>query len=163
MLTRRPRRSAHRPRHRRGPSENRAARVSDDRIGPYHVAIFTLCGACLIMDGFDVQAIGYVAPAIIQDWKIPAADMGPVFSAGLLGLFLGSLLFSMLGDRIGRRPVVLGATVVFSVLTLLTARVTSLPELIVMRVLAGLGLAPSSRTSPRSSANTARAGTASRR
>ena len=114
--------------------------MSDDRIGPYHVAIFTLCGACLIMDGFDVQAIGYVAPAIIQDWKIPAADMGPVFSAGLLGLFLGSLLFSMLGDRIGRRPVVLGATVVFSVLTLLTARVTSLPELIVMRVLAGLGL-----------------------
>ena len=77
--------------------------MSDDRIGPYHVAIFTLCGACLIMDGFDVQAIGYVAPAIIQDWKIPAADMGPVFSAGLLGLFLGSLLFSMLGDRIGRR------------------------------------------------------------
>jgi AAHS family 4-hydroxybenzoate transporter-like MFS transporter len=114
--------------------------VSDDRIGRYQIGIFTLCGACLIMDGFDVQAIGYVAPAIIQDWKMPAADMGPVFSAGLLGLFLGSLLFSMLGDRIGRRPVVLGATVAFSVLTLLTARVTSLSELIVMRVLAGLGL-----------------------
>jgi MFS family permease len=70
--------------------------VSDDRIGRYQIGIFTLCGACLIMDGFDVQAIGYVAPAIIQDWKMPAADMGPVFSAGLLGLFLGSLLFSML-------------------------------------------------------------------
>ena len=114
--------------------------MSDDRIGRYQIGIFTLCGACLIMDGFDVQAIGYVAPAIIQDGKMPAADMGPVFSAGLLGLFLGSLLFSMLGDRIGRRPVVLGATVAFSVLTLLTARVTSLSELIVMRVLAGLGL-----------------------
>ena len=92
------------------------------------------------MDGFDVQAIGFVAPAIIQDWKIPGPDMGPVFSAGLLGLFLGSLMFSMLGDRIGRRPVVLGATLAFAALTLLTAQVTSLTELIVVRLLAGLGL-----------------------
>jgi hypothetical protein len=30
--------------------------VSDDRIGRYQIGIFTLCGACLIMDGFDVQA-----------------------------------------------------------------------------------------------------------
>jgi AAHS family 4-hydroxybenzoate transporter-like MFS transporter len=92
------------------------------------------------MDGFDVQSIGYVAPAIISDWKIANAEMGPVFSAGLLGLFVGSLLFSMLADRIGRRPVVLGATLAFSTLTLLTARVSSIPELLVMRLLAGLGL-----------------------
>ena len=92
------------------------------------------------MDGFDVQAIGYVAPAIITDWKITNPDMGPVFSAGLLGLFLGSILFSMLADRIGRRPVILGATLAFSTLTLLTARATSLGELLTLRVLAGLGL-----------------------
>jgi AAHS family 4-hydroxybenzoate transporter-like MFS transporter len=92
------------------------------------------------MDGFDVQSIGYVAPAIISDWKIANADMGPVFSAGLLGLFLGSILFSMLADRIGRRPVILGATLAFSTLTLLTARATSLNELLILRVLAGLGL-----------------------
>jgi len=102
--------------------------------------VFALCGLCLIMDGFDVQSIGYVAPAIITDWKIANAEMGPVFSAGLLGLFLGSILFSMLADRIGRRPVILGATLAFSTLTLLTARATSLNELLILRVLAGLGL-----------------------
>jgi MFS transporter, AAHS family, 4-hydroxybenzoate transporter len=107
---------------------------------PDQIWIFTLCGLCLIMDGFDVQSIGYVAPAIITDWKIANADMGPVFSAGLLGLFLGSILFSMLADRIGRRPVILGATLAFSTLTLLTARATSLGELLTLRVLAGLGL-----------------------
>jgi len=107
---------------------------------PHQIWIFTLCGLCLIMDGFDVQAIGYVAPAIITDWKIANADMGPVFSAGLLGLFLGSILFSMLADRIGRRPVILGATLAFSTLTLLIARATSLRELLLLRVLAGLGL-----------------------
>jgi len=92
------------------------------------------------MDGFDVQSIGYVAPAIITDWKIANTDMGPVFSAGLFGLFIGSLVFSMVADRIGRRPVVLGATLAFSMLTLLTARASSITELIAVRFLAGLGL-----------------------
>ena len=92
--------------------------------------VFTLCGLCLIMDGFDVQSIGYVAPAVITDWKIPNAEMGPVFSAGLFGLFLGSLVFSMVADRIGRRPVILGATLAFSTLTLLTARASSVSALV---------------------------------
>ena len=112
----------------------------DPALSRYQIWIFTLCGLCLIMDGFDVQSIGYVAPAIITDWKIANADMGPVFSAGLLGLFLGSILFSMLADRIGRRPVILGATLAFSTLTLLTARASSPGELLMFRALAGLGL-----------------------
>ena len=132
-------------------------------LGPYQIWVFTLCGLCLIMDGFDVQSIGYVAPAIITDWKIANADMGPVFSAGLLGLFLGSIVFSMLADRIGRRPVVLGATLAFSTLTLLTARVTSISELLILRVLAGLGSVRSFRTRRRSLASSVRPAFASRR
>src|SRR5690348_10748199 len=101
-------------------------------LGPYQIWVFLLCGLCLIMDGFDVQSIGYVAPAIISEWRIPNADMGPVFSAGLFGLFLGSLVFSMLADRIGRRPVILGAMLAFSLLTLATARAASLQELLIV-------------------------------
>src|SRR5215813_508959 len=59
-------------------------------LSPYQLWVFILCGLCLIMDGFDVQSIGYVAPEIISEWKIPNVQMGPVFSAGLFGLFLGS-------------------------------------------------------------------------
>jgi AAHS family 4-hydroxybenzoate transporter-like MFS transporter len=117
-----------------------AAVVDGSRIGGYHLWVYTLCGVCLVIDGFDVQAIGYVAPAVIEEWGIAPPQMGPVFSAGLLGLFLGSLFFSMLADRIGRRPVILGATVAFGVFTLLTGRAETVGELITYRVLAGLGL-----------------------
>jgi AAHS family 4-hydroxybenzoate transporter-like MFS transporter len=92
------------------------------------------------MDGFDVQAIGYVAPAIIQDWKIPSVALGPVFGAAPLGILVGSLLFSMLADKMGRRPVLIGLTVLFAVLTLLTARASSIPELLAIRFIAGMGL-----------------------
>ena len=45
--------------------------LGNSRIGPLQIRVFLLCMICLIMDGFDVQAMGYVAPAIVQDWGIP--------------------------------------------------------------------------------------------
>jgi AAHS family 4-hydroxybenzoate transporter-like MFS transporter len=114
--------------------------VDNSRIGSLQVATFALCLLCLIMDGFDVQALGYVAPAIIQDWKIPNAALGPVFGAGNFGVLIGALVFSMLADKVGRRPVLIGATLFFSVMTLLTARATSVGELLMLRFIAGIGL-----------------------
>ena len=55
-------------------------------------------------------------------------------------MLIGSLLFSMLADKIGRRPVLIGATLYFSALTLITSQVTSLNQLLVIRFIAGLGL-----------------------
>jgi len=114
--------------------------IDNSTLGAFQTGICILCCLCLIMDGFDVQAIGYVAPAIIQDWKIPPSALGPVFGAAPLGILVGSLLFSMLADKMGRRPVLIGLTVMFSVLTLLTARASSIPELLVIRFIAGMGL-----------------------
>jgi len=114
--------------------------IDNSRLGLFQWGLFFLCGLCLIMDGFDLQAIGYVAPALIRDWKIPSSSMGPVFSAALVGVLFGSLLFSMLADRIGRRPVLIGVTLYFSALTFMTARVNTVDQLLIVRFLGGLGL-----------------------
>ena len=117
-----------------------SAVIDAGSLNRHQIGVFILCGLFLIMDGFDVQSMGYVAPAIITDWKIERETLGPVFSSGLVGLFIGSMLFGMVGDRIGRRRVLLGATVAFSVFTLLSGRAGSLTELLIIRFLAGLGL-----------------------
>ena len=114
--------------------------IDGAKLGAFQIGIFVLCGICLIVDGFDVQAMGYVAPAIIREWNLPNALMAPVFSATLLGVLLGSFAFSMLADRIGRRPVLIGATLFFAVMTLLTAKAGSVGELRLIRFIAGLGL-----------------------
>src|ERR1700684_3405957 len=75
--------------------------VGNSSFGAFQLGLCILCGLCLIMDGFDVQAMGYVAPAILQEWHIPNSQFGPVFGAGLFGILVGSLLFSMLADKIG--------------------------------------------------------------
>src|SRR5882672_11729256 len=84
--------------------------IDKSTITSFQVGIFILCTVCLLMDGFDLQSLGYVAPAVVQDFKIPSAALGPVFGAANVGLLMGTLLFSMLADKIGRRPVLIGAT-----------------------------------------------------
>jgi MFS transporter, AAHS family, 4-hydroxybenzoate transporter len=114
--------------------------IDDNRIGSFQWIMLILCGMCMILDGFDVQAIGYVAPALLQDWKVDKASLGPVFGAGLFGLLLGALIFSVLADRIGRRPVIIGSTIFFGLCMLATPMATSISELMVIRFVTGLGL-----------------------
>jgi AAHS family 4-hydroxybenzoate transporter-like MFS transporter len=114
--------------------------LEKNKIGGFQVGIFILCGLCLIMDGFDVQALGYLAPAIIKDWHLAPAQMGVVLSAALFGILVGSIVFSTIADRIGRRPVLVVATFFFAFVTLMTARAQSLNELRLLRFIAGIGL-----------------------
>src|SRR5688572_13957155 len=114
--------------------------VDRSRLGSVQWGVFTLCLLTLIMDGFDVQALGYTAPAIIREWGVSPAALGPVFAAGNFGVLLGSIFFSMVADRIGRRPVLIAATLFFSVITILTARANSVQELLIYRFIAGIGL-----------------------
>ena len=102
--------------------------------------LLLLCGLCLILDGFDVQAMGYVAPAVIQEWHVNKAALGPVFGAGLFGLLLGSLVLTPVADRFGRRPVLILCTFFFSGCMLLTTLVQTIPSLLALRFISGLGL-----------------------
>jgi MFS transporter, AAHS family, 4-hydroxybenzoate transporter len=114
--------------------------VDQSTLGPVQWGVFTLCLLTLIMDGFDVQALGYTAPAIIREWGVSPAALGPVFAAGNFGVLIGSILFSMVADRVGRRPVLIAATFFFSLITILTARAGSVQELLIYRFIAGIGL-----------------------
>ncbi|HTO72206.1 MAG TPA: MFS transporter [Gemmatimonadales bacterium] len=109
-------------------------------VGSFQLAIFLMLGVTVIMDGFDVQAMGFVAPAIIRDWGVNKAELGPVFGAGLTGMLVGSLTLSVVADRLGRRPVLIGATLFFAACMLATSRATSLPQLEWLRFFTGTGL-----------------------
>lgn len=109
-------------------------------VGPLHIQVFALCMLCLIMDGFDVQAMGYTAPAVLREWGIGGPQLGPVFAAANVGVFIGSLLFSQLADKIGRRPVLIGSTLFFSVMTIATGFAQNVEQLLWLRLIAGLGL-----------------------
>jgi MFS transporter, AAHS family, 4-hydroxybenzoate transporter len=114
--------------------------INENPVSAFQVSTYLLCFACLLMDGFDVQSLGYVAPALSNELHISRTQLGPVLSAAPLGVLLGSILFSMLADKIGRRPVLIVSTIFYALLTWMTARAYSLEELRIVRVIGGLGM-----------------------
>jgi AAHS family 4-hydroxybenzoate transporter-like MFS transporter len=109
-------------------------------LGPVQYAVYALCGAAVFVEGFDAQAIGYVAPVLSRNWELRPGALGPVFAAGLMGLALGSFLFAPLADRIGRRPVILWSTLSFGLLTVATGFCQDIETMLWVRLLTGLGL-----------------------
>jgi AAHS family 4-hydroxybenzoate transporter-like MFS transporter len=114
--------------------------IDEQRISRFQIMVAGLCGAVVFMDGFDAQAIGYVAPTLSAAWKLPKGALGPVFGAGLFGLMLGALILGPVADRIGRKPVIVVSVLWFGICTLLTVTADSLNSLLVWRLLTGLGL-----------------------
>ena len=62
--------------------------IDQQPVGGFQVRLLLTCAAVLFLDGFDTQAIGYVAPALAKEWSLSKGALGPVFSAGLFGLMI---------------------------------------------------------------------------
>ena len=82
--------------------------IDDNKIGKFQIRILLLCAAVIFIDGFDLQAIGYIAPSLSKAWHLAPGALGPAFSASLAGLMLGALVCGPVGDRIGRKWVIVG-------------------------------------------------------
>ena len=114
--------------------------IDESRISRFQILIFVLAGLTVVMDGFDVQAMGFVAPAIIAEWGVSKAELGPVFGAGLFGMLVGSMTLSVLADKVGRRPVLIWSSVFFAVCMLATTWAANITQLEMIRFVTGLGL-----------------------
>src|SRR5258705_10213681 len=114
--------------------------IDQQPVGGFQIKLLLTCAAVLFLDGFDTQAIGYVAPAWAKEWGLTKGALGPVFSAGLFGLMIGALVFVPLADRVGRKKIIILSTLAFGIGALVTAFVQDVNTLLVIRFLTGLGL-----------------------
>lgn len=87
--------------------------IDGEPLSRFQAVTIALCGCVVVLEGFDTQSIGFLAPAIADTFKVPLASFGTVFSAGLFGLMAGALTLGPVADRVGRRWMVIVATLAF--------------------------------------------------
>jgi MFS transporter, AAHS family, 4-hydroxybenzoate transporter len=109
-------------------------------VGRLQVQLAVLCSLVLLFDGADTIVIGLVGQGMAHTVGVPVAVLGSVFSAGQFGFFFGALVFGPLGDRVGRKPVLVGSVALFGVATILTTLAHTVGALVAFRFLTGLGL-----------------------
>ena len=67
-----------------------------------HLRVAWLCGVVLFLEGYDIAAVGYAIPSLVDAWRAPSA-FTQVLTAGNIGLQLGSLGVGLLGDQLRRK------------------------------------------------------------
>jgi AAHS family 4-hydroxybenzoate transporter-like MFS transporter len=117
-----------------------AALLNERKLSSFNVKLIILSWLITVFDGLDMMMVSFTAPYMRDEMGLSKPMLGYVFSAGTMGMVLGGLIFSNIGDRIGRRPTVVFCAFTFGLLTIATAFANSYESLLALRFLDGLAI-----------------------
>ena len=115
-------------------------RLDESPWNGYRSWVLALASLAIILDGFDNQILGFAIPALIEDWGVSRGDFPIILAISLIAMSIGTALAGVIGDRIGRRPALIGSVLLFGIATTAIAFVNDLQTLTVFRAIAALGL-----------------------
>ncbi|MDC0910166.1 MFS transporter [Flavobacteriaceae bacterium] len=114
----------------------------DGQIKMTQVQYFSIaiCFLMSVLDGMDVLVVSYCAPAIAEDLNLGPKTLGFVFSAGLIGMAIGAVFLAPFADKFGRKKLILASAFIMGLSVLLTSLSENILQLILMRLVSGLGI-----------------------
>jgi AAHS family 4-hydroxybenzoate transporter-like MFS transporter len=116
------------------------AALENQRLGGLQLRVALLCALVQLCDGYDLNSVAWAVPSLIHAWHLPPSTFTTAFLWSSVGIMAGALSAGPIGDRFGRRPLLLVSLTIFGVASLLSAFVGSLGILTVLRFFTGLGI-----------------------
>jgi AAHS family 4-hydroxybenzoate transporter-like MFS transporter len=114
--------------------------LENQQIGGLQMRVAALCTLIQICDGYDIGSIGYAVPSLTHAWNLPGPAFTTAFLWSSIGIMVGALSAGPVGDRVGRKPLLLVSVAIFGLASLLSAFAPSLTVLSVLRFFTGLGI-----------------------
>jgi MFS transporter, AAHS family, 4-hydroxybenzoate transporter len=116
------------------------AALENQRIGGLQLRVAALCLLVQTCDGYDLNSVAWAVPSLIREWHLPPSTFALAFLWSSIGIMTGALSAGPIGDRFGRRPLLLVSLTIFGVASLLSAVAGSLGTLTLWRFFTGIGI-----------------------
>ena len=114
--------------------------LENQKIGGLQLRVAALCTLVQICDGYDLNSVAWAVPPLIREWHLAPAMFTTAFLWSSIGILAGALSAGPIGDRFGRRPLLLVSLTIFGIASLLTATATTLGTLTLWRFFTGIGI-----------------------
>lgn len=114
--------------------------LDEAKIGRLMIAVWALCALVMLLDGYDLTVIGFLAPEMAKEFGFDKLSLGFVFSAGLGGVALGGFTGGWIGDRYGRKLTLALACLLLGLATLSMLLTVTVAQLATCRFAVGYGL-----------------------
>ncbi|WP_291685707.1 MFS transporter [Bradyrhizobium sp.] len=114
--------------------------LENQPFGALQLRVVLLCALVQAFDGFDLGTIGMAAPSLSKAWGVAPPLFTTAFVMSSVGILFGALLSGPLGDRFGRKPLLVISVAFIAVFSILSAYAWSIPSITMMRFLTGLGI-----------------------
>lgn len=114
--------------------------LDDVPLNAFHIKIAGLTFGAHFTEGYALGTIGYALASLNRQMPLDTFWTGMLGSSALMGIFLGSLVFGWLSDRMGRQKIFLLSFLVITAAAFAQFYVSSPLELCVLRVLIGFGM-----------------------
>jgi AAHS family 4-hydroxybenzoate transporter-like MFS transporter len=105
--------------------------------GELKLATILACSLVYLFDGLIHTILGPLAPAIAANLELTPAQMGPVFSANLIGQCLGLMTVPLLVNRLGHRRITLFTLLGFGLFELLVGFAQNVYQLFFLCMMTG--------------------------
>ena len=110
-------------------------------LGGLQIRVAVICGLIQMCDGYDVGSIGWSVPSLTHVWHVAPAAFALAFLWSNVGVMAGALLAGPIGDRFGRKPLLMMSLTLFGIASLASAVSPSLDVLAATRFFTGAGIA----------------------
>jgi len=114
--------------------------VEGQQLGWFVVRLVLVSSLVMFLDGYDLNVIPFTRPDVMKAYHLDTGMWGTVLTSGVGGTLLGSIVFGILGDRLGRRRAIICATAVFGLFTLVFAGAANYGQMVILRLLNGVAL-----------------------
>jgi sugar porter (SP) family MFS transporter len=112
----------------------------------YRVVLVATVGGLLF--GYDTGVISGCIGFLVDKFELSAAAQGWAASSALIGCIFGAAMAGTLSDRFGRRRIMMLAALLFTISAIGSALPRNLTELVIARMIGGLGVGMASLLSP---------------